>query len=220
MISSTAMNGSSSTSKHGSANGTSNSCRDGNDYLKILNKERDYLLANADKLEKEIEELLKADVSEEVVGYLRSAAGKARLLSTKKMVQFEGLCQKNIKPPPDDPCPTKLQDLQGFWDMVMLQVDDIHQSFAAIDKMRASSWKQVPSIESSPAVHTKASSTTAKRGPVVRPTPSGPSPAALLAAQKRENQRKQLAELKKQFKLQQISSSQSSDNNDGVPIKH
>lgn len=33
---------------------------------------------------------------EEAAGKLRSAAGKARLLATQKMQQFEGLCQKNI----------------------------------------------------------------------------------------------------------------------------
>lgn len=206
-------------------NGTS-SCRDGNDYLKILNRERDYLLAVAEKLEKEIEELLKADVSEEVIGYLRSAAGKARLLSTQKMVQFEGLCHKNVQPPPNDTCPTKLQDLQGFWDMVMLQVEDIHQLFAEIDTMRANSWKVEPSSSLSTAAITNnntgstvKSTPAGKRG---KPTVSTPSPAALLAAQKREEQRKQLAELKKQFKMQQISAKtpDKETNDDIVIIKH
>lgn len=239
MISS-AVNGTKATNGTDSAtkpatNGTS-SCRDGNDYLKILNRERDYLLAVAEKLENEIEELLKADVSEEVIGYLRSAAGKARLLSTQKMVQFEGLCHKNVKPPPNDTCPTKLQDLQGFWDMVMLQVEDIHQLFAEIDTMRANSWKVEPITQSSSLT---ASSTTAvtnnnntgscmkstpanKRAPTSRQTPSTPSPAALMAAQKREEQRKQLAELKKQFRMQQISAKtpDKETNDDIVIIKH
>lgn len=96
--------------------------RNGNDYLRIMNKERERLIATADDLDKEIEELLKDGITEDIVGYLRSATGKARLLATQKMVQFEGLCNKHLKPPADDPCPTKLHDLQGFWDMVMIQV--------------------------------------------------------------------------------------------------
>lgn len=203
------------------ANGTSNSCRDGNDYLKILNRERDALLATADKLEKEIEELLKADVSDDVIGSLRSAAGKARLLSTQKMVQFEGLCHKNLKPPPDDTCPTKLQDLQGFWDMVMLQVEDIHQLFADIDLMRANGWKNLPPTENSPASNPSSTKSTpsVKRPGQLRQSSSTPSPAAILAAQKREAQRKQLAELKKQFRLQQIES-KSPDSGDDAIIQH
>lgn len=231
MISSTQVNGSKATNESSNGvstngvskkatNGTS-SCRDGNDYLKILNRERDGLLVVADKLEKEIEELLKADVSEEVIGYLRSAAGKARLLSSQKMVQFEGLCHKNVQPSPNETCPTKLQDLQGFWDMVMLQVDDIHQLFAQIDKMRENSWKTLPNSESSqtPSMETSGvkSMPATKRGPVARQTPS---PAALLAAQKREEQRKQLAELKKQFKMQQISSKPQEKVKDDDIIKH
>jgi len=43
-------------------------------------------------------ELVSSDIAlpEEAAGKLRSAAGKARLLTSQKMQQFEGLCQKNI----------------------------------------------------------------------------------------------------------------------------
>lgn len=34
----------------------------------------------------------KGDIEEESLGHLRSAAGKARLLATKKFKQFEGKC--------------------------------------------------------------------------------------------------------------------------------
>ena len=37
-----------------------------------------------------------ATLPEEAAGKLRSAGGKAKLLATQKMKQFEGLCQKNI----------------------------------------------------------------------------------------------------------------------------
>lgn len=36
------------------------------------------------------------DVDEEIVGHLRSAAGKARLLATQKIRQFEGMCEGNV----------------------------------------------------------------------------------------------------------------------------
>lgn len=36
------------------------------------------------------------DLSEDAIGYIRSASGKARLLASQKMQQFKGLCTNNI----------------------------------------------------------------------------------------------------------------------------
>lgn len=87
-----------------------------------------------------------------------AAIGKARLLATKKFKQFEGkyttlvtncvierllfkgLCEENLKPSTDGPA-TLSGDLQGFWDMMMLQVDNIDESFSEIQKCRENEWK-------------------------------------------------------------------------------
>lgn len=39
----------------------------------------------------------KDEIEEEALGHLRSASGKARLLATKKLKQFEGKCITIIK---------------------------------------------------------------------------------------------------------------------------
>jgi hypothetical protein len=43
----------------------------------------------------------------------------------------------------DEPFPTTSQDLAGFWDMVMIQVDDVNRLFAEIDSLKKNGWKEV-----------------------------------------------------------------------------
>lgn len=72
-------------------------------------------------------------------GIVLAAIGKARLLATKKFKQFEGLCEENLNPTSDGP-QTLTDDLQGFWEMMQLQVDDINNAFREIEKYRDNGW--------------------------------------------------------------------------------
>ena len=38
------------------------------------------------------------------------------------------------------------EDLQGFWDMIKLQVDSVDDNFAEIDHMSQNGWKEVPKL--------------------------------------------------------------------------
>lgn len=53
-----------------------------------------------------------------------------------------GLCHQNVNKTSGDefPPPTP-EDLQGFWDMVMLQVVNIDTMFQEVDAMRQNNWK-------------------------------------------------------------------------------
>lgn len=62
----------------------------------MLKAETERLLTLAASAEAELAGGDPSVLPEEAAGKLRSAAGKARLLATQKMQQFEGLCQKNI----------------------------------------------------------------------------------------------------------------------------
>ena len=62
----------------------------------MLKQETDRLLSLAASAEAELVSGDTVALPEEAAGKLRSAAGKARLLASQKMQQFEGLCQKNI----------------------------------------------------------------------------------------------------------------------------
>lgn len=83
------------------------------------------------------------DLPEEACGLIRSAIGKANLLLTQKFVQFRDLCQNHMVPDPDEP-ETLWGDLQGFWDMVKIQIDNVDDLFAEIELMRHNGWQEIP----------------------------------------------------------------------------
>lgn len=64
--------------------------------FQVLDKERKRLIVLAEGAEEELSSSGASALPEEAAGKLRSAAGKARLLASQKMKQFEGLCHKNI----------------------------------------------------------------------------------------------------------------------------
>lgn len=193
--------------------------KDGNYFLQVLKNEQNRLLTMAADLERDVEQS-KADgveISEEVAGYVLVAAGKARLLCSQKMKQFEGLCYKNLNQAPDEKFRPTFEDLRGFWDMVMLQVNDVDASFSEIDSFRRNGWKKPAPKSPTPQVRSTARSTKLTKRPFKSPatastngSSSNPGDssaadakkaAAAAAAAKREAQRKQLMELKRKQKL-------------------
>ncbi|KAL4712123.1 hypothetical protein ACJJTC_010984 [Scirpophaga incertulas] len=166
--------------------------KDGHYFLDLEKKETERLIALAATAEKELENLQNQDsqsVSEEVLGLLRAAAGKARLLATQKMQQFEGLCYNNINERLDEPFPTTVEDLQGFWDMVCLQVKNVDALYENIAAMKANNWQEI-------SCPTKKPVTTAVNSPrpKARATPVMKNEKARLAAEKREADRKAMLE--------------------------
>ncbi|XP_017866932.1 PREDICTED: uncharacterized protein LOC108616325 isoform X2 [Drosophila arizonae] len=178
--------------------------KDGNYFLKILKDEQIRLIALAAVAEKYIDALTNnPDITEDTFGLLRSAAGKARLLASQKMKQFEGLCHNNLNRSPEDAFPTTVDDLQGFWDMVYLQVTHVDSIFADIEKLKSNDWQHIaePAEEVSTApvkitkLNTKTGNAKAKGAGTGTAAALGPSNA--VAAMKREAQRKQLLEMKR-----------------------
>lgn len=80
-----------------------------------------------------------ANISEEAQGYIRSATGQAKLLMTERFAQFTGLihiCENNLGEKK-----TTSEDLQGFWDMVYFQVEDVNKKFDQLTKMQENAWE-------------------------------------------------------------------------------
>ena len=46
----------------------------------------------------------------------------------------------------EEPFPTTCEDLAGFWDMVMLQVEHVNRLFEEITKLREANWVEVSII--------------------------------------------------------------------------
>ncbi|XP_005177134.1 uncharacterized membrane protein DDB_G0293934 isoform X2 [Musca domestica] len=179
--------------------------RDGHFFLRQLKAEQNRLLELAAVAEKYMDALASnPDITEDTMGLLRSASGKARLLVSQKMKQFEGLCHNNLNSSPEDQFPTTVDDLQGFWDMVYLQVDHIDLIFKEIEILKANDWKKPanlpPTTSSSNNVlktpkpnKTLKSRTNTPMANGSNSVSSTPSAAAL----KREAQRKKLQEMKR-----------------------
>jgi len=105
-------------------------------------------------------------ITEDAYGQIRSTIGKTHLFINQRFKQFTGLiddCQ--LKRGPKE---TKVDDLQGFWDMIAYQIDDLHHSFQLLDQLKDNQWRelQVKPIVTKKAAKPISTNTTAK--PVVR----------------------------------------------------
>ncbi|XP_064594345.1 uncharacterized protein LOC135461267 isoform X2 [Liolophura sinensis] len=114
--------------------------KDGQYYLDLCQTEEERLLVLCGQAKGDMGETA---LPEEANGRIRAAIGKTNLLISKKFKQFRGLCHKHMKPDGAER-PTKWEDLQGFWDMVKLQIDDLDELFAEIAFMRQNEWKDIP----------------------------------------------------------------------------
>ncbi|XP_067225234.1 disks large-associated protein 5 [Chanodichthys erythropterus] len=81
-----------------------------------------------------------ASIPEEMRDRMRTAVGQARLLMKERFSQFNGLVEdcdlgrgEKI---------TTCTDLQGFWDMVYFQVEDVNKKFNALKEVEAKDWKE------------------------------------------------------------------------------
>uniref|UniRef100_A0A4W4FAZ5 Discs, large (Drosophila) homolog-associated protein 5 n=2 Tax=Electrophorus electricus TaxID=8005 RepID=A0A4W4FAZ5_ELEEL len=81
-----------------------------------------------------------SSVPEEMRDQMRTAVGQARLLMKERFGQFRGLV---------DDCDlgrgekiTTCSDLQGFWDMVYFQVEDVNKKFNALKEAESRGWHE------------------------------------------------------------------------------
>ncbi|CAB1428428.1 unnamed protein product [Pleuronectes platessa] len=116
--------------------------RDGSWFMQLLHNETKRLEGWCKEMEREAEE---HDMSEEILGKIRSAVGSAQLLMSQKFQQFYWLCQQNLDPSAM-PRPTS-QDLAGFWDLLQLSIDDVTAKFDELQQIKSNQWQLVESPE-------------------------------------------------------------------------
>ncbi|KAK4472902.1 hypothetical protein MN116_004109 [Schistosoma mekongi] len=126
---------------------------DGNFYLQQVDETEKELLNKVSEIETDLNNEI--DLDDEVSGLLRTASGKAKLLISEKFCQFRGLCHQNLawesSKGPDgndfvnspNTLVTLVSDLDGFWAMVSLQVDDVRSLFKQVDSLRANNWQPI-----------------------------------------------------------------------------
>ncbi|XP_064780988.1 disks large-associated protein 2-like isoform X2 [Oncorhynchus masou masou] len=112
--------------------------RDGGWFMQLLHNETKRMEGWCKDMEREAEE---HDLSEEILGKIRSAVGSAQLLMSQKFQQFYWLCQQNLDPSAM-PRPTS-QDLAGFWDLLQLSIDDVTAKFDELQEIKSNEWRPV-----------------------------------------------------------------------------
>ncbi|XP_064108088.1 uncharacterized protein LOC135216635 [Macrobrachium nipponense] len=115
--------------------------KEGHQYLQLVDKEVSELQDLINNAESDLETFT-PQMSEEVQGKVLAATGKARLLISQKIEQFRGLCQQNIDGPKGEEPTIIAEDLAGFWDMVSIQVDNVHHLFKEINVLKTNGWKE------------------------------------------------------------------------------
>ncbi|KAM4737557.1 LOW QUALITY PROTEIN: disks large-associated protein 4-like [Anableps anableps] len=116
--------------------------RDGNWFLKLLQAETGRMEGWCQQMEQETKD---NNLSEEVLGTIRSAVGSAQLLISQKFEQFRGLCNENLNMNAN-PRPTA-QDLAGFWDLLQLSIEDISMKFDELYQLKANNWQLPEKLE-------------------------------------------------------------------------
>ncbi|BFZ00181.1 hypothetical protein BsWGS_03221 [Bradybaena similaris] len=78
------------------------------------------------------------NLDEDVLGQIRSTIGKAQLLMDQRFQQFSGLvdnCQFGLGEKE-----TTVTDLQGFWEMIYFQVQDVNLLFTNLTELQHNQW--------------------------------------------------------------------------------
>lgn len=103
-------------------------------YLKMVNDEAEVLAKEREYFVTLIEEATAA--SEEAGGRVMASCGKANLLLTSKFKQYRGLCAEF------ESTSRKMtaDDMQGFWELILLQVEDVNKMFTALRSLKENNW--------------------------------------------------------------------------------
>ncbi|XP_048448905.1 disks large-associated protein 5, partial [Rhincodon typus] len=103
-----------------------------------------------------------AEIPDHVKDLIRTTVGQARLLMAERFKQFNGLV---------DDCEFKTSekevtytDLEGFWDMVYFQVEDVNKKFEHLRKLQENSWEEPNELLSVPKKMVK------KKVAILKPT--------------------------------------------------
>lgn len=112
----------------------------GNDFKKLLDLTSSRLKCQIAEAARTLEEK-EGFIPEYAADALRLAVGKASLLLSKKFGKFAELINKNLNPIAEDPQPTTISDLMGYWELVKIELTDIDHLFAEVEELRASNWQ-------------------------------------------------------------------------------
>lgn len=118
-------------------NGSDVEVHGGNYFINLVNLECDTIK----RLILQVESLLPI-APEYGQARIQAIVGKSNLLMSKKIKQFLGLCESNISCALDDLSRPKSNDLEGFWDMVNIQVSQVKTEMQDIIEQSEKGWPE------------------------------------------------------------------------------
>ncbi|KAL2090588.1 hypothetical protein ACEWY4_012851 [Coilia grayii] len=190
----------------GGPGGAGAACRrDGHWFLKLLQAETGRMEGWCQQMDKETKE---HQLSEEVLGKVRSAVGSAQLLMSQKFQQFRGLCEQNLNVNAN-PRPTA-QDLAGFWDLLQLSIEDISLKFDELYHLKTNDWK-VDRDSPEKQENQKPAPSAAKRPGKGKPSLGREKSSDAVADKQRQEARKRLMAAKRAASVKQNSATESAD---------
>ena len=77
----------------------------------------------------------------DVHGDILCAIGQANLFQNKRLKQFKDLIDQYRDENAEKK--TTESDLEGFWDMILYQVKDVHKRFDSLENMKSRNWVKV-----------------------------------------------------------------------------
>ncbi|XP_077320537.1 disks large-associated protein 5 [Lithobates pipiens] len=103
----------------------------------------------------EWDQKIEEDIPEDSKDLIRTTVGQTRLLITERFKQFAGLVDNcEFKRGEKE---TTCTDLDGFWDMIYFQIEDVTKKFGNLEKLEANSWQQT-TVQAKKVVRKKAPS--------------------------------------------------------------
>uniref|UniRef100_H0XLH7 DLG associated protein 5 n=1 Tax=Otolemur garnettii TaxID=30611 RepID=H0XLH7_OTOGA len=104
-------------------------------FRNILQSETEKLTSSCFQWEKKLE----LDIPDDAKDLIRTAVGQTRLLMKERFKQFEALVNDcEYKRGEKE---TTCTDLDGFWDMISFQIEDVNQKFNNLTRLEESGWQ-------------------------------------------------------------------------------
>jgi len=121
----------------------------GHEFLSKLESVEAEIRAQSEKITA-LQNALPEENREELSSQIDMAVGSGSLILKGKCKQFRELCLKNIAEVSGD-ChqqnggeqfPTTKDDLEGYWDMISLTIQNVMESFSAIERLKENDWRE------------------------------------------------------------------------------
>ncbi|XP_054256053.1 disks large-associated protein 5 [Indicator indicator] len=104
-------------------------------FRNILQSETEGLMSQCRQWDGKLE----LDIPEDAKDLIRTTVGQTRLLIAERFKQFEGLVDNcEFKQGEKE---TTCTDLDGFWDMVNFQIEDVNKKFNNLKKLQDNEWQ-------------------------------------------------------------------------------